>query len=217
MPEKVWGTLEELEKHGLDPKQYRSCAVPVKDQVLGCIWLEAGQCVFGCRLKHGPRRYGFQITKPKTLTTPAKVVEGMADCFAAMTIRKQARSARHFFKIVATEVGYETGLKHSVMMRGTEPINPAAVKLTPKDVSHPYKPWQRLVEIHPFERLDQSPEIAQDIYAAKVAQDAEIMSEQEQYEQMFAIKRTRNIDEVPGTKPEATGASIPESGASKGS
>ncbi len=155
------GTLEEIQKEGLDPRVVPCChkRVVTADgvQVLGCWWLTHKRCKLAIRGVSGPRRFGTEVIEGKALG--GHLIRGVHDCFAIADAKENVEENGGALRIVAEE-GEEIDII-TTSPDGSVPdaVNPVVGSMNPQRVR---------VRVKPFPRPGNNPSIAEELLKAEV-------------------------------------------------
>lgn len=195
------GGLDELQKRGLDPAEYGSCAKPVPGEVIGCSFWK------GCTMSYkgkpgpecGPHNHACRIIKPESLG--GGVREVAMTCYAAIPQMEQWRARGGAFQIFGDE-----GTEYSV--RGTRlKRDDKGVPLPGYDGKSPahYEEFIGKEKVLPFPRPDQNSKLMQSAYEANILAEARAKAERDRSDVAIGVKSTSHADqenkEAPKEKP----------------
>ena len=179
IPQYPIGTVDEAEELGLPVIAYRTCSRPVRGVSRGCGSFSI--CELSCKGKSiaeggGPRVMAVELAKPGQRIRRVK-----GECYKLIPRLEDWRSNGWAVKVIATEPGMDSGLPDSYeMLTGhyvktfVDPATNQTTKVLAKDGEQHLPNVKRedtlmRVELKPFKRPHENPDIATDLLTAQAA------------------------------------------------
>lgn len=155
------GTLAELQKEGLDPSQYASCARPNKALgIAGCAWFE--NCRVSAKGESGPRNYGVKIIKGRG--QGGGISTASVDCMWIADHTERIEANKGTIMVVADE-GQEFDRITGVLVN-----NQTGKETFSRDRDAHVEDRRVKVKVRPFPRPGENPALLQDVLRAETIQ-----------------------------------------------